>query len=217
MYPKCTPHRPGRLPQKGGGPVLREQQANDREITTLRSRMQPKLSSGPPLGRTSKTTNLTFGNVNCKPHKPQPDWLLYAHVSGKWAKKTRGTVHYFGNWEEAQKALKEYVAVKCYGLHSDRTFGVIWTELSSQFGSFITPTIRSFPAPRLPQAAPRLLYPAPRFFAKTSYPALPRPFFRPVAWFSWFDGVPGVEVPRMKWCVREFAAPKKNSRRFMSS
>ena len=112
MYPKCTPHRPGRLPQKGGGPVLREQQANDREITTLRSRMQPKLSSGPPLGRTSKTTNLTFGNVNCKPHKPQPDWLLYAHVSGKWAKKTRGTVHYFGNWEEAQKALKEYVAVK---------------------------------------------------------------------------------------------------------
>ena len=105
----------------------------------------------------------------------------------------------------------------CYGLHSDRTFGVIWTELSSQFGSFITPTIRSFPAPRLPQAAPRLLYPAPRFFAKTSYPALPRPFFRPVAWFSWFDGVPGVEVPRMKWCVREFAAPKKNSRRFMSS
>ena len=111
----------------------------------------------------------------------------------------------------------EVTRLRCYGLHSDRTFGVIWTELSSQFGSFITPTIRSFPAPRLPQAAPRLLYPAPRFFAKTSYPALPRPFFRPVAWFSWFDGVPGVEVPRMKWCVREFAAPKKNSRRFMSS
>ena len=113
--------------------------------------------------------------------------------------------------------VRAWSTSRCYGLHSDRTFGVIWTELSSQFGSFITPTIRSFPAPRLPQAAPRLLYPAPRFFAKTSYPALPRPFFRPVAWFSWFDGVPGVEVPRMKWCVREFAAPKKNSRRFMSS
>ena len=119
------------------------------------------------------------------------------------------------DFPSAVEVLEQWL--RCYGIRSDRTFGVIWTELSSQFGSFVTPTIRSFPAPRLPHAARRLLYPASRFFAKTSYPALPRPFFRPAAWFSWFDGVPGVEVPRMKWCVREFAAPKKNSRRFMSS
>lgn len=64
------------------------------------------------LGHTSKTTNLTFGTVNCKPRKPHPDYPLYAHACGKWAKKIRGTVHYFGTWDDPQKALTDYLAVK---------------------------------------------------------------------------------------------------------
>lgn len=58
----------------------------------------------------------------------------------------------------------------CCRLHSDRSLGVILTEQSSKFDCLITPAIRQSPAPRL-------LYPAPRLFVKTSYPAQPRPFF----------------------------------------
>ena len=47
-----------------------------------------------------------------KPAKPHPDFALYAHASGKWAKKIRGQVHYFGSWEDPWGALDEYRAVK---------------------------------------------------------------------------------------------------------
>ena len=47
---------------------------------------------------------------NGKPSKPRPDFPLYRHASGQWAKKIRGKVHYFGT--EPQGALESYLARK---------------------------------------------------------------------------------------------------------
>jgi integrase len=47
-----------------------------------------------------------------KPAKPHPDFPLYAHASGRWAKKILGKTHFFGPWAEPAKALKLYLAQK---------------------------------------------------------------------------------------------------------
>lgn len=45
-----------------------------------------------------------------RPVKPTPDFPLYPHPSGKWAKKIRGQTHYFGRWEDPAGALADYRA-----------------------------------------------------------------------------------------------------------
>jgi integrase len=45
-----------------------------------------------------------------KPSKPSPDFPLYPHASGKWAKKISGAIKYFGSWADPTKALAEYEA-----------------------------------------------------------------------------------------------------------
>lgn len=47
-----------------------------------------------------------------KPSKPYPDFPLYAHASGRWAKKIRGRTHFFGPWADYHKALTKYLAEK---------------------------------------------------------------------------------------------------------
>lgn len=45
----------------------------------------------------------------CKPEKPSPNFPLYAHASGRWAKKIKGRTHFFGPWAEPNKALEKYL------------------------------------------------------------------------------------------------------------
>jgi integrase len=54
-----------------------------------------------------------------KPAKPSPDFPLFAHAAGVWAKKIRGKLHYFGPWSDPDGARKNYEA-QAEALHAGR-------------------------------------------------------------------------------------------------
>jgi hypothetical protein len=62
------------------------------------------MSAGP-----HSTAHADPAQPRVKPPKPYPEFPLYAHVAGVWAKKIRGRAHYFGPWEDPDGALAEYV------------------------------------------------------------------------------------------------------------
>ncbi len=47
-----------------------------------------------------------------KPSKPSRLFPLYAHACGQWAKKVKGSVYYFGKWDDPDSALDQWIKVK---------------------------------------------------------------------------------------------------------
>lgn len=47
-----------------------------------------------------------------KPSKPYPDFPLYAHANGQWAKKIKGRTRFFGAWSDWRTALKLFENTK---------------------------------------------------------------------------------------------------------
>lgn len=47
-----------------------------------------------------------------KPRKPHQDFPLYPHASGRWCKRIKGKLHYFGPWWDPHAALAKWLAQK---------------------------------------------------------------------------------------------------------
>src|SRR5262245_1553906 len=47
-----------------------------------------------------------------KPAKPYPNFPLFPHATGRWAKKVRGKLHYFRKCDDPDGALAKYLAEK---------------------------------------------------------------------------------------------------------
>jgi integrase len=76
-------------------------------------------------------------NGASKPSKPNPEFPLFAHATGRWAKKIHGVTHYFGPWNNPDAALAKYLEQKD-ALHAGRkprevSAGVSVKELANTF------------------------------------------------------------------------------------
>ena len=70
----------------------------------------------------SKSTPIVSAD---KPARPYPNFPLFPHATGRWAKKIKGKLHYFGKWkgelyEESWQAALELYKQQAEDLHAGR-------------------------------------------------------------------------------------------------
>jgi hypothetical protein len=82
-----------------------------------------------------------------KPAKPHPDFPLYAHASGRWAKKVRSVLQYFGPWADPQAALEKWLEQKDDLLAGRQAIPLLSVILSTNFF-----TARNFTARLTPRS-----------------------------------------------------------------
>lgn len=63
-------------------------------------------------GSTVVSTVVGASGRQKKPAKPYPEFPLYAHAGGVWAKRIRGRERYFGPWGDPDGALERYLREK---------------------------------------------------------------------------------------------------------
>ena len=71
-----------------------------------------------------------------KPAKPHPDFPLFAHNNGQWAKKIKGKHHFFGVWADPDAALQKWVDQKdalLAGRKPRMSGGLTVAELANRF------------------------------------------------------------------------------------
>jgi integrase len=71
----------------------------------------PARANNPKRGKAGKPA---------RPEKPYPEFPLFPHATRRWAKKIRGTMHYFGPWDDPEAALRKYQEQRD-DLHAGRT------------------------------------------------------------------------------------------------
>ena len=76
-------------------------------------------------------------NTSEKPKKPYPDFPLFPHATGRWVKKIKGRLVYFGPWDDPEGALAKYLDTRddlqAGRPPRDKTDGLAVRELVNRF------------------------------------------------------------------------------------